>query len=130
MTIIAILVAAIASFAGGAAWYMTLSKQWLEASEVPTGPDGAPLNSGPTPHVVSFVAQLLVAIMLRHILEAGDVESVFGSALSGFGVGLFFIAPWLAMNYAYSARKPKLIVLDGGYAILGPTIIGFVLGLF
>ena len=49
---------------------------------------------------------------------------------TGLGVGAFFITPWIAMNYAYSMRNPRLIAIDGGYAILGCGVIGLVLGLF
>ncbi len=50
--------------------------------------------------------------------------------LSGLGVGLFFIAPWLAMSYAYAMRPRMLVLIDGGYAVLGCAAIGLVLRLF
>jgi hypothetical protein len=58
------------------------------------------------------------------------IESAGGGLVAGLGVGLFFIVPWVAMNYAYANRPVMLTVLDGGYAVLGCGVIGLVLGLF
>lgn len=49
---------------------------------------------------------------------------------AGPGAGAFFIMPWIAMDYAYSARPRALTLIDGGYAIIGCGIIGLVLTLF
>ncbi|MFY0633474.1 MAG: DUF1761 domain-containing protein [Vannielia sp.] len=131
MGFIAVLVAAIAGFAVGAAWYMTLSKPWLAAAEIPCDESGKPVAEfSPMPFVISGIAMLLVAGMLRHILVMAGIEGVGKSALVGLGIGLFMITPWVAMNYAYANRKRELTLLDGGYSVLGPTVIGLVLGLF
>ncbi|QDC08035.1 DUF1761 domain-containing protein [Oceanicola sp. D3] len=131
MGMIAVLIAAIAGFAFGAVWYMTLSKPWLAASEIPVDETGAPAGGfSPVPFIISGVAMLLVAGMMRHILVMSGIEGALKSALVGLGIGLFMITPWVAMNYAYARRKRELTLLDGGYSVLGPTVIGLVLGLF
>lgn len=131
MGFLAVIVAALAGFGVGAAWYMTLSKPWMEAAGLPTGADGRPANgSSPMPMVVAFVAMILVAGMMRHMLATSGVEGPGKSLLSGLGVGAFFVAPWLAMDYAYAMRPSRLTLIDGGYAVLGCGAIGLVLGLF
>ena len=50
--------------------------------------------------------------------------------LAGLGVGLFFIAPWVAINNAYGQRPIALTVIDGGYAVLACSLMGLVLTLF
>jgi heme/copper-type cytochrome/quinol oxidase subunit 3 len=131
MGFVAVIVAALAGFGVGAAWYMTLSKPWMEAAGITVGADGRPANgSSPLPFVVAFAAMLLVAGMMRHMLVTSNVEGSGKSLLSGLGVGAFFVAPWLAMDYAYSMRDRRLTWIDGGYAILGCGAIGLVLGLF
>jgi len=82
------------------------------------------------PFVVSGIAMIVVAGFMRHIFAMAGIDSPGKALLSGLGVGAFFITPWVAMNYAYSGRKPMLTVLDNGYAILGCGAIGLVLGLF
>lgn len=130
MGLIAVIVAALAGFAVGAVWYIALSKPWMAAAEIRLGPDGNPANSSVMPFVVSGLAMIVVAGFMRHILAMSGITTPMTSATAGFGIGLFLITPWLAMNYAYAGRPPKLTVIDGGYAVLGCTAIGLVLGLF
>ena len=131
MGLLSVIVAALAGFGVGAAWYMTLAKPWMEASGVAMGADGRPANgSSPMPMVVGFLAMLLVAGMMRHSFAMAGIDSFGKGLLSGLGVGAFFVAPWLAMDYAYSMRDRRLTLIDGGYAILGCGVIGAVLGLF
>ncbi len=131
MGILSVVVAALAGFAVGAAWYMALSRPWMEAAGLPRGADGRPANgSGPMPFAVALLAMLLVAGMMRHMLVTGGIEGPGKSLLSGLGVGAFFVAPWLAMDYAYAMRDRRLMLIDGGYAVMGCGAIGLVLGLF
>lgn len=131
MGILSVIVAALAGFGMGAVWYMSLSKPWMAAAGVPVGPDGRPANgSGPMPFVVGLVAMILVAGMMRHVFVMAGIGGLGKGLLSGLGVGAFFVAPWLAMDYAYSMRDRRLVWIDGGYAVLGCGVIGGVLGLF
>ncbi len=130
MGFLSVLVAAIAAFAAGAAYYMALSKPWMEAADIEVGEDGKPVNDGPTPYIVSFVMILLVAGMMRHTFALSGIDSIGKGLISGLGVGLFFISPWIFINTGYSNRPWKLAVIDSGYAVLAATVIGIVLTLF
>lgn len=131
MGILSVIIAAVAAFAAGAAYYMILSKPWMEASGVPVGEDGQPVNSSnPVPYIVSFLMIMLVAGMMRHTFALSGIDTVGKGLISGLGVGAFFIAPWIFINTGYSDRPWKLAVIDSGYAILSGGIIGTVLTLF
>ena len=130
MEIINVIVAAAASWLFGAVYYMTLSKPWLAAAQIECDENGKPLNSSALPFVLSAICMLLVAGMMRHVFAASGVASLGAAAVSGFGVGAFFIAPWTMINNAYGGRPFMLTVIDGGYAICGCTLIGIVLALF
>lgn len=131
MQIVAVFVAAFAGFAFGAVYYGLLSKPWMEASGVRQGPDGRPANgSSPTPYVISAVAILIVAGMMRHVFAMSGLVTVVEGLMGGMGIGLFFITPWIALNNGYTMRPAMLTVIDGGYATLGCAIIGVVLTLF
>ena len=127
MGLVSVIVAAIAAFAAGAAYYMALSKPWMEAANIAVGPDGKPVNDGPLPYIVSFVMIILVAGMMRHTFALSGIEGLSKGLTSGFGVGAFFISPWIFVNNGYSNRSWKLAVIDSGYAIIAATIIGGVL---
>ncbi len=131
MTILSIILAALASYALGAVWYMSLAKPWMAASGVPVGDDGKPVNSSsPVPYLISLVAMLIVATMMRYGFGVAGVEGVVGGLLGGIAIGAFFITPWIALNNDYSTRPMSLTVIDGGYAILGCGVMGLVLTLF
>jgi hypothetical protein len=132
MEIVNVLAAAAASWVFGAVWYMTLSKPWMEAAGIPRDANGKPQGNGsPLPFVLSAICMILVAGMMRHIFSmAPAIDTVGKGILSGIGIGLFFIAPWIMINNAYGMKPFKLTIIDGGYAIIGCGLIGFVLMLF
>ncbi len=131
MGIVSVIVAAIAGFAFGAVWYMSLAKPWMAAAGIQVTEDGKPVNgASPVPFVISGICMLLVAGMMRHIFAMAGIDGAVKGMVAGLGIGLFFITPWVAMNYAYAMRPPKLTLLDGGYSTLGCAVIGLVLGLF
>jgi hypothetical protein len=128
MGFLSVLAAAAAAWFFGAGYYMLLSKPWIEASGVAVDENGRPAG-GPSalPFILSAVCMLLVAGMMRHIFTMSAIATVGGGAVAGFGIGLFFIAPWVMINNAYAMRPFRLTAIDGGYAVLGCTIIGAVL---
>ena len=131
MGILSVILAAAAAWIFGAVWYMALSKPWMAASGVACDADGKPVNrSDPTPFILSAVAMLLVAGMMRHTFALSGIDTAGKGLLSGLGVGLFFISPWIMINNAYPGRPFTLTLIDGGYATIGCGLIGLVLTLF
>ena len=129
MGILAVLAAAVAAWVVGALWYMALAKPWMAASGVRVGSDGRP-EGGALPYILSFVAMVLVAGMMRHVFALSAVDTWDKGLVSGLGVGLFFISPWIMINNAYAGNPFRLTLIDGGYAVLGCAVIGTVLVLF
>jgi hypothetical protein len=129
MELISVLVAAVAAFAYGAVHYTVFSKQWLPVSGVPLDENGRPAPGGNMLFEFgsSFVALLVVAGMMRHVLAMSGVANLGGGVVSGLGVGAFFIVPWVWMNNTYTRRPILLTVIDGAYSIIGCAIIGGVL---
>jgi hypothetical protein len=128
MEILSVLAAAAAAWLFGAAWYMALSRPWLEAAAIECDEKGRPKdNAGPTPYILSAIAMVLVAGMMRHIIEQAQIDTVLKGIMVGGGIGLFMISPWIMINNAYVGRPFKLTVIDGGYAVFGSTIIGAIL---
>ncbi|MDA9019619.1 DUF1761 domain-containing protein [Flavimaricola sp.] len=131
MELLNIVAAAAGSWVFGAIWYMALSKPWMEAAGIPRDENGRPQGNGsPMPFVLSAICMIVVAGMMRHIFAMAAVDSVGKGLMSGLGIGLFFIAPWVMINNAYGMKPFRLTLIDGGYAIIGCTIIGLILTLF
>ncbi len=121
---LAILIAAIAAFAWGAAYYMTLSKQWLAAV------GRVEPNKSPTPFIISFVALIVMAWVLAGTvghLGPGQV-TVKNGIISGLFLWLGFIATTVFVNNAYPGRKLSLSVIDSihwlGVVIIEGAVIG------
>ncbi len=131
LEIINVIIATVVAFAAGAVWYMKLAEPWMEAAGIAKDADGNPQGGmDPKVMVLTFVMQLVVAGMMRHVFELGGVDTVGKGIMSGLGIGLFFIAPWIALNNANAMRPMKLTLIDGGYATVACTLMGFVLTLF
>lgn len=131
MEILSVLAAAGAAWIYGAVHYMALSKPWLAANNIECDENGRPkTNNGALPFILSAFAMLVVAGMMRHIFAMSGITTVGAGAVSGFGVGAFFITPWTIINNAYPGRPFMLSAIDGGYSIVGCTLIGIVLNLF
>lgn len=131
MEFLSVLAAAIAAFAFGAVWYMTMSKPWMAAAEIKLGADGRPANADEKmPFIIGLVAMLLAAGMMRHVFASSGVSTMGAGIVSGLGIGAFTVLPWVAMNYAFGQRKGMLTVIDGVNIIVGSGIMGLVLTAF
>ena len=130
MDFLGVILAALSGFAFGAIWYMTLSKPWIRASGIKCDESGKPEGGSPLPFLLSGIAMLLVAGMMRHTFELSGIDTLSKGLLSGLGIGLFFISPWTMINNAYAGRPFALTLIDGGYATFGCAIIGVVLTFF
>lgn len=131
MEFINVLAAALGAFAFGAVWYIAMSKPRIAAAEIAVDANGRPQGNGSVmPFVVGLLAMVVVAGMMRHVFASSGIVTVGGSVVAGLGIGAFLITPWMAMNYAFSMRKPALTVIDGVNSVVGCAIMGLILGLF
>ena len=125
MGLLAIIVGAALSFGFGAFWYGVFSDAWKDSSKVPLDADGNPQNMrSPVPYVTCAIALILVAGMMRHSFAMAGVDTFSKGLISGGGVGLFFITPWLALFHGYSMHSHKLTLINGGYATIGCALMG------
>lgn len=131
MEFLNVIAAALAAFAFGAVWYMSMSKAWIAAAEIPVDADGKPQGNGSAmPFVIGLVGMVLAAGMMRHIFGMAAIDTIGKGVTAGLGIGAFSVMPWVAMNYAFGQRKFMLTVIDGVNVIVGCGIIGLVLTLF
>ncbi len=127
---LAILIAAVAGFAFGAAYYMTLSRPWLAAIGKTKEELAAAGKGSPVPFIVSILALAIMAWTLAGImghLGVGQV-TVKNGIISALFVWLGFVITTQSVNYAFGQRKPMLTVIDGihwlGVLVIQGAIIG------
>ena len=125
---LAILLAALAAFGWGAAYYMTLSKQWLTA--VGMSKEQMETNRTAVPFIISFVALLVMGWVLAGTLGhlgPGQVTLKNG-IISALFLWLGFVVTTIFVNNAYPGRKYSLSVIDSihwlGVLVIQGAIIG------
>ena len=130
MEVLNVLAAAVAAFAFGAVWYMSMGTRWMAAAGIRAGVDGRPDGGGSRPFVIGIIAMILVAGMMRHMFQMSGLDTVGEGVMGGAGVGAFFITPWVAMNYAFGQRTFALWWIDSVNAVVGCILMGIVLTLW
>jgi hypothetical protein len=124
----AVLVAAIAFFALGAAWYNVLSHAWLEGIGK-TADQIAKENGGsPLPFVVGFLAILVMCYTLAWIVHKGMQPTAGNGALTGATVAFGIVGASLALNYGFEARGVTLWLINAGYVFVGLVLAGAIIG--
>jgi hypothetical protein len=124
---LAVLVAAIAAFAFGAAWYTTLSQQWLSA----LGKRREDMNVGWTPFVWCFAVELVMSYFIALLTPLlTDTVTPLNGALIGAHMWLGFVITTLILNHRYEAMSWRLTLIDGGHLLGVLAVIGLVIGFF
>lgn len=125
---LAIILAAAAGFVWGAAYYTTLSKQWLAAVGITK--EQMQIGRSPAPFIISFVALVVMAWVLAGTLGhlgPGQV-TVKNGIISGLFMWAGFIATTVFVNNAYPGRKYSLSAIDSihwlGVVVIQGAVIG------
>ncbi len=124
---LAIFAATIAAWIAGAIWYGVLGKQWMAAlgwSEAER-PKSMPIG----PMVTSFVAELIMALMLSGIMTHLAFTGVRNGMISGAFCWLGFVVTTIAVNNAFQKRSIMLSVIDAGHWLVVLLVMGAVLAL-
>ena len=81
------------------------------------------------PFILSFVALFVMAMALAGILFHTGYFTLRGGMISGALVWFGFILTSIAVNNAFSSRRPMLTIIDAGHWLGALLVIGAVLGL-
>ena len=123
---LAILAAAIGAFVFGSAYYGILGRSWMAALGVADGEAGPRMS--PTPFIVAFLAELVMAWVLAGVMAHLGSITVRTGMISGAFCWLGFVITTLASNYAFQGRPRTLTVIDGGHWLGVLLIQGAVIG--
>ena len=125
---VAVLVAAVASFAFGSVYYMSLSKPWVAA----TGKGEAELKAamGPATFAITFVAQIVMAAGLAAVVGYAGAATVGNGLLSGALIWFCFVMTTMLINHSYQGASRNLTAIDGGHWLGVLLVQGLVIGLF
>jgi Protein of unknown function (DUF1761) len=117
---IAIIVAAIAIYAVGAAIYGGLSKLWMQQS----GYTKEQLKPHMWKMALSPIMPILTAIGLALILKLARVDNLATGLVISFEIWLFLVLPARLYNFVYSPEKPGHLIIDAIHLLLGTLVAG------
>ena len=124
LSILPIVLAAVAFFVVGFIWYgLLFGKAWQAAAglsdeDVQTG--NMPLIFG-----LTFLFEMLIALVLAHQFAMTGASDRAVMMIS-VGFGAFVMTPAIGINYLYQRKSGKLFAIDAGHFILGMTAMGLV----
>lgn len=128
--IIAVIVAAVATFAFGAVYYTVLGKAWMDA--VGTTEAEIKKTRSAVPFITSFVSLVVMASVLSAYFaqQSEGVVSPGDAVASAVVLWLGLIVTSMATNNAFQAAKVKLTILDSIHWLGVVVIQGQVIRLF
>ena len=125
---IAVFVAALASWMGGAAWYTALGKVWTAA--LGWKDEDKPKTMPIAPMVICFVAEIVMAAMLAGLMGHFGAISVKIGVIVAIASWVAFIATTTVVNNSFQRRSFTLTLIDGGHWLIVLVLQGIVIGLF
>jgi uncharacterized protein DUF1761 len=123
---VAVVIATLAGFGTGAAWYMILGRFWLAA----LGKRREDMSSSPMPFLIAIVANLVMAFMLAGVIGHFGAVNTKNGVISGALIWLGFVITTLGVNHAFSGAKTSLTLIDGGHWLAVLLVMGAVIGAF
>jgi hypothetical protein len=125
VNVLAVIVAALSSFALGGLWYSTpvFGAAWRRAA-------GGPEIQGHPAKVfgLSFLFALVAAF--AYALLVPPPASAVAAVTQGLVVGAGVVAASFGINYQFANRPAILWLIDGGYHTVQFAIYGLILGLW
>lgn len=131
---LSIVLAAVAAWIFGAAYYGGLGKFWVEAQgrtmEAFKQEQAAKSGSlaGLLPFAIAFVAELIIAYVLYGILMHMGQFTIRAGLISGAFCWFGFVLTTIAVNNAFSGRSSKLTAIDSGHWLGVFIVIGAIIG--
>ena len=132
---LAIVMAAVAAWLFGAVYYGILGKPWL-AAQGKTMESCKLENAGKSalakaaPFILSFAAELVMAWALYGILVHMGLLTLRAGMIAGALCWFGFVLTTVAVNNAFSGRKPMLTLIDAGHWLGVLVVIGAIVGWF
>ena len=128
LSYLAIVFAAVAGFAFGAAYYITLGNRWMLA--LGKTKDEIKRQKAFLPFVIAGVAQLVMAYILAGAIGhlGFDTVNVRNGVITGLFMWAGFVLTTVSVNYAFQGQKPMLTLIDAGHWLGVLALQGLIIG--
>ena len=130
---LAIILAAIAAWIGGAVYYGVLSKPWMAAQGKTLeqfNAEGAAKSALAryAPFILSFLAEIGMAWVLAGMVGHLGSVTIRTAVISALFVWAGFMLTTMLVNNAFGGRRYMLTLIDSGHWLLVMVLMGLVIG--
>jgi hypothetical protein len=123
---VVILLAGLAAWLFGMAWYTTLGKFWQRAHGVAPG---AGQESMPVrPLVVCFIGEVIMAAVVYQTLDHLGVMGAGFGAIAGLTLGVGLLLTSTVINHQFQQKPLSATAIDGTHWTLVVVIQGAIIG--
>ncbi len=129
---LAVLVAAVVYYVGGALWYSPLlfGKSWMGL----VGLTEEKLKEAQKDAWKSYLTAAISAIVISYGIARVDGSmngiTVGGGLHTGFWAWICFVVTTMATNNSFAGRPFKLLIIDSGYHLYGFVVMGVILAVW
>jgi uncharacterized membrane protein len=133
VNLLSVLTAAVAAWLFGAVYYTMLGRYWIAAQgktieTLRLENAGKPAPVKALPFVLSFIAELIMGVVIYGILTHSGLWSLRAGIITGLFCWFGFVLTTIAVNNAYSGRRIMLTVIDGAHWLGVLAIVGGIIG--
>jgi hypothetical protein len=131
---LAVIIAAVAGWLAGAAYYGVLAKPWVAAHGKTMDQFKAERTAHKgTPHawlpfVLAFAAELVMAYVLAGLVGHMGAVTIRSAVISGLFVWAGFMVTTMLVNNAFAGRRYVLTLIDAGHWLFVIVVMGVVIG--
>jgi hypothetical protein len=129
---IAVIVAALVYYAGGALWYspVLFGKPWMSAVGLTPEKIEERKKDAWKSYLTSLIAALFISYGIARVIGYMSVITVAGGIHTGFWSWFCFALTTAATNNAFADRPVKLLLIDTGYHLYGFLVMGIILAVW
>jgi hypothetical protein len=121
-----VILAVVAYFGLGALWYSPL--MFMKAWQAEIKRKSADMNMAASSMVITFLAMIILVVVLAYMLQATGTQGAWRSAYLGAKLWLGFVATTALINNVFQGSSKKLYAIDLGYHLVGIVLAGAILG--
>ena len=130
---LAIFIAAVAAWLGGAIYYTMLARPWVAAQGLTVEQHKALVAAKRgiakfEPFILAFVAEVIMSLVLAGTVAHLGVVTIRSGVISGLFVWGGFVVTTILVNNAFAGRRYMLTVIDAGHWLLALVLMGIVIG--
>jgi Protein of unknown function (DUF1761) len=127
---LAVLIAAVVAWLVSAGWYMSLGKIY-QAAQGKT-PDQCKVDMQKPgaflPFIYAFIGNLVIAWMLAGVLGHLGQVTLKNGVITGAFLWFGFILTTMVVNFCFSGRDKRLLLIDLGNWLIVMVVMGAVIG--